>query len=84
MPGWDWPTYRVDDWHDGDELGARATMLFDAESGVLNDPKRTERLAWKDYDLTRWGTGRPELLSELGIDWSRLEMLDDPTDQAQR
>ncbi|MDR7329050.1 carboxylesterase/lipase family protein [Corynebacterium guangdongense] len=84
VPGADWPVYRVDDRVDGDGQGARGTMLFDKDSRVVNDHKRTQRVAWMDYNLTRWGTGRPELLSELGFELAGFEILDDPTDDSQR
>lgn len=59
----DWPEYVTDS-----RLGEkRATMIFNVESEVVYDPEPEKRVAWEGFDLTEWGTGRPELLAELGL-----------------
>jgi para-nitrobenzyl esterase len=38
----EWPTYTAD---------TRATMIFDANSHVVNDPRKEERLSWEGLDM---------------------------------
>ncbi len=62
-PGIEWPSYEPA----SDTSPPRATMIFDTDSRVIYDPKTTKRRAWEDYKMMEWGTGRPELLEELGL-----------------
>lgn len=57
-----WPRYRVP----AGPMPGRATMIFDRDARIINDPKSTKRRAWLQYTITQWGLGRPELLEELG------------------
>ncbi|PLW02385.1 carboxylesterase/lipase family protein [Corynebacterium ulcerans] len=63
-PGATWPQYRLA----GDHLPGRATMVFDRENRLIYDPEQNYRQAWSGYDMTEWGTGRPDLLHALGLD----------------
>lgn len=58
-----WPRYvRPTDTDPG-----RATKVFDATSRIVYDPNRYRRRAWRNYDMREWGTGRPDLLVQLGL-----------------
>jgi para-nitrobenzyl esterase len=46
----------------------RATKVFDRGSRTAYDPRSYRRKAWQNYDMTEWGTGRPELLAALGLE----------------
>lgn len=62
-PGENWPRYVTpSDHHPG-----RATKVFDRTSQIVYDPHRHRRRAWRNYNMREWGTGRPELLAELGL-----------------
>lgn len=62
-PGDDWPNYEPA----SDTRPPRATAVFDAHTRIEYDPKPAKRRAWEDYRMLEWGTGRPELLEELGL-----------------
>ena len=53
-----WPQYRAPQ---------RSTMVFDVEPRVEEAPMEGRRQAWEAYDMLEWGTGRPEILKELGF-----------------
>lgn len=57
-PREDWPQYRAPQ---------RSTMVFDVEPRVEEAPMEGRRQAWEAYDMLEWGTGRPEILKELGF-----------------
>lgn len=57
----------LDDWVPYDNE-SRATMVFDSPPAVENSPKEDKRRAWEGFRMTSWGTGRPELTAELGLD----------------
>lgn len=63
-PGDDWPRYGIP--HSGKM--DRATKVFDRGSRTAYDPRSYRRKAWQNYDMTEWGTGRPELLAALGLE----------------
>lgn len=62
-PGGHWPAYRPPTEDDA----RRATKIFDVAPTIEYDPKADKRRAWHNYDMLEWGTGRPELLEELGL-----------------
>lgn len=62
-PGGQWPAYQAGT----PDEPRRATKIFDVDTTVEYDPKSEKRRAWYDYDMLEWGTGRPELLAELGL-----------------
>lgn len=62
-PGENWPRYGTP--HGG--RPRRATKVFDRTSHTVYDPRAYRRKAWQRYNMTEWGTGRPELIATLGL-----------------
>lgn len=80
-PSQQWPRYGIP--HSGKM--DRATRVFDRSSRTSYDPRSYRRKAWQRYNMTEWGTGRPELLAALGLDDGARELfmpleLEAPTD----
>lgn len=60
-PGKSWSPYRGGT----DQEPARGTFVIDRNSRIAWDPRQEKRLAWENYDMLEWGTGRPDLADEL-------------------
>ena len=67
-PGDAWPEYGFRT----EAAPGRATAVIRANSKVVQDPKPEKRRAWEGFEMTNWGTGRPEIAESmadfLGID----------------
>ena len=60
-PGEQWRPYRGRT----DEEPGRGTFVIDITSRMEWDPRQAKRMAWENYDMLEWGTGRPDLAAEL-------------------
>lgn len=60
-PGSEWRPYTFRT----DEEPGFGTFVIDRNSRMAWDPKQAKRQAWENYDMLEWGTGRPDLASEL-------------------
>ena len=60
-PGDDWPEYGFR----SDQRPGRATAVIRTQPTIVWDPKPAKRRAWEGFEMTQWGTGRPELLESI-------------------
>ena len=60
-PGDEWRAYKGRT----DTEPGRATFIIDTNSRIAWNPRQMKRVAWENYDMLEWGTGRPDLVDEL-------------------
>ncbi|MDY3126622.1 MAG: carboxylesterase/lipase family protein [Corynebacterium sp.] len=59
----DWPEYTTSP----NARRKRETLIFDAPTYIVADPKAVKRCAWENYEMEEWGTGRPDILERIGF-----------------